>query len=79
MERQATEIKLQEKSRQLVVAFADGSRFELPFERQHVFVVGWPPKLNEDAAERFINGKIIRHLLVDAVTSTATGEASAST
>ena len=37
MERQATEIKLQKKSRQLVVAFADGSRFELPFEYLRVY------------------------------------------
>jgi len=32
MERTATEIRLQRKSRQLVVAFDDGTKFELPFE-----------------------------------------------
>jgi DUF971 family protein len=37
MEIQATEIRLQKKSRQLVVAFADGSRFELPFEYLRVY------------------------------------------
>ena len=37
MDKQATEIRLQKKSRQLVVAFADGSQFELPFEYLRVY------------------------------------------
>jgi len=53
----ATEIKLRTRSRLLEVAFADGSRFELPFEYLRVFSPSAEVKGHGPGQEVLVTGK----------------------